>query len=150
MSGQGGGRDAPGGPKRLGVPGVAPRASMDDDRPTEVHQLEGAASAPQLVESREQVILGSTVREIMGNREHKLSTALYTLLRRAREDLPEAELDARTVLKLRHDFEFDRRVGYFLKLVVFDATAKCVEVVAELDQDGRQIRRGSVFSKLLF
>ncbi|MCK6549957.1 hypothetical protein L6R52_29255 [Myxococcota bacterium] len=142
--------DGAGGPKKVVVPAVAPRASMDDDRPTEVHAIHGHDAGPRLVESREQVIRGSTVREIMTNREHKLSTALYTLLRRAREDLPDAELDARTELKLRHDFEFDRRVGYFLKLVVFDAAGKCVEVVAELDQDGRQIRRGSVFSKLLF
>lgn len=124
----------------------APRAMMDDDRPTEIY---ARAPEPEVVYSRDQLIAGSTIREMMNSSEHRLSSALNQLLRRARADLPGADVDARTSLRLRHDFEFEKRVGYRLELKVFDGAGKCVEVVAELDQDGRAIRRGSVFSKLI-
>jgi hypothetical protein len=128
---------------------VAPSARdlLDDDRPTEIYEIK----TPQqdLAYSRQQVITGSTIREMMTNREHKLSRALAELYRRAREDLPGAVIDPRASLLLTHEFEFERRVGYRLTLKLFDESQKCVEVVAQLDQDGRAIRQGSVFSKLI-
>src|SRR5438045_3257245 len=87
-------------------PAVAPRSLMDDDRPTEIFERESAQA--ELVQSRQQIITGSTIREIMNNSEHKLSGALSKLLRRAREDLPKAEIDPRASLMLWHDFEFER------------------------------------------
>jgi hypothetical protein len=119
----------------------------EDDRPTELY--ERVEPLKELAHSRKQVIAGSTIREMMKNREHRLSDALSKLFRRAKKDLPEAEIDQRASLSLRHDFEFDRRVGYFLQLKVFDAEGNCVEVVAEVDQDGKAIRRGSMVSKLI-
>jgi hypothetical protein len=128
------------------VPAAHVRGPLDDDRPTELHQR---VPQQELAHTREQLISGSTVREIMNNQEHNLSDALGKLLESARRKLPNAEVDARASLVLRHHFEFDRRVGYDLKLKLFDAAGVCVEVVAELDQDGRAIRRGSVFMKLI-
>lgn len=124
-----------------------PRQRLDEDWPTEVYDR--ASSGRELAHSRDQVIAGSTIREIMNNAEHNLSDALSKLLERARRDLADAMIDPRASLLLRHHFEFDRRVGYELKLTLFDPRGQCVEVVAELDQDGRAIRRGSVFAKLI-
>lgn len=124
---------------------ASPKSLLDDDRPTELYDRERV----DLAHSRRQVITGSTIREIMNNREHRLSAALKKLLQHARHDLPEALVDNRASLVLRHDFEFDRRVGYRLELKLFDDQDACVEVVAELDQDGRAIRRGSILAKLI-
>jgi hypothetical protein len=129
--------------------GPQPRGPLDEDWPTEVLERSAVGGPRELAHSRDQVIVGSTIREIMNNAEHNLSDALSKLLETARRDLPNAAVDPRASLLLRHHFEFDRRVGYELKLKLFDAAGACVEVVAELDQDGRAIRRGSVFAKLI-
>jgi hypothetical protein len=123
------------------------KAPFDDDRPTELY--ERREPIQDLAHSRQQLITGSTIREMMKNKGHLLSEPLAKLFRRAKRDLPQAEIDQRASLMLRHDFEFDRRVGYSLQLKVFDAKGACVEVVAEVDQDGRAIRRGSMVSKLI-
>jgi hypothetical protein len=130
------------------VPARPPGGPLDEDWPTEVFERQSVGPR-ELAHSRDQVILGSTIREIMNNAEHNLSDALSKLLETARRDLPNASVDPRASLLLRHHFEFDRRVGYELKLKLFDEAGACVEVVAELDQDGRAIRRGSVFAKLI-
>src|SRR5688500_1497408 len=122
-----------------------PKASLDDDRPTEIHEV---TSAPDVITSREQLITGFTIGEMIKNPKHALSQALAKLLDRARTDLPGAKIDAKASLLLRHEFEFDRRVGYRLKLKLFDRTNQCVEVTADVDQDGKAIRRGSLISKL--
>jgi hypothetical protein len=119
---------------------------FEDDRPTEIHQRERKVS---LAHSRQQLIVGSTIREMMSNRGHRLSDALNKLVTCAQKDLPRAVVDSRATLMLHHDFEFDRRVGYRLKLKLFDEDDGCVEVVAEVDQDGKAIRRGSMVSKLI-
>jgi hypothetical protein len=124
---------------------VAVKNPFEDDRPTEIHQRGRKVS---LAHSRQQLITGSTIREMMNNKSH-LSEALIKLVSCARKDLPEAEVDSRARLTLRHDFEFDRRVGYLLTLKLYDEEERCVEVVAELDQDGKAIRRGSMVSKLI-
>lgn len=129
------------------VPSAHVRGPLDDDRPTELYQR--TVQQPELLQTREQLISGSTIREIMNNQEHNLSDALAKLVDSARRKLPNADVDPRASLVLTHHFEFDRRVGYDLKLKLFDAAGICVEVVAQLDQDGRAIRRGSVFMKLI-
>ena len=133
-------------PTQVPVKAVSLRAVLDDDRPTEIHDVERKR---ELHSSREQLITGRTIAEMMNNSEHSLSDALSKLYTRARSDLPAAQIDARSSLMLRHEFEFDRRVGYFLTLKLFDKAEKCVEVNAEVDQDGRAIRRGSMDSKLI-
>ncbi len=122
------------------------RQQLDDDRPTEIHET---VAKPDLITSREQLITGLTIGEMIRNPKHQLSRALAKLLDRARADLPGAKIDKRTSLLLRHEFEFDRRTGYRLKLKLFDEDDQCVEVTAELDQDGKAIRRGSLISKLI-
>lgn len=129
----------------LGRPvAVRPRAAYDDDRPTEIRALEGDDAGLQT--SREQLIAGSTINDMMRG-EHKLAQVLGVLLMRARQDLPGAEIDARATLKLHHEFEFDRRVGYRLELKLFNAKRRCIEVKAEVDADGRAIRSGSMISR---
>ena len=123
-----------------------PRASMDDDRPTEIHET---IRTPDLITSREQLITGLTIGEMIKNSKHKLSRPLAQLVDRARTDLPGAKVDARSSLLLRHDFEFDKRTGYRLRLKLFDPRDRCVEVTADVDQDGKAIRRGSLISKLI-
>ena len=122
------------------------RAPLDDDRPTEIYDPTHHRS---LHTSVDQEIVGSTIEEMMRNSEHKLRTALDTLLSQARRTLPGARVDARATLRLQHEFEFDRRVGYRLWLVLSDEGGRTVEVTAELDQNGRAIRRGSMMSKLI-
>jgi hypothetical protein len=128
------------------IKAISPRAVLDDDRPTEIHD---AVKAPDLHTSREQLITGSTIGEMIRNREHNLSLALGKLMRKAKDDLPGATIDPRASLLIRHDFEFERRVGYRLKLKVFDREDHCIEVTADLDQDGKAIRKGSLISKLI-
>ena len=125
---------------------AAPRAAMDDDRPTEIYEVQASAD---VMTTREQLITGATIAEMIKNQKHQLSQVLAKLLDRARTDLPGAKVDKRTSLLLRHDFEFDRRTGYRLRLKLFDAKDQCIEVTAEVDQDGRAIRRGSLISKLI-
>lgn len=127
------------------VKAVAPRGAMEDDRPTEIYD----AAARELHTSREQLIIGSTIGDMMRNEAHKLSPALQKLMEKARVDLAGARIDPRATLLLRHEFEFDRRIGYQLKLKLFDDGGRCVEVTADVDQDGRAIRRGSLISKLI-
>lgn len=119
---------------------------IEDDRPTELFRN---ASKASLHTSREQVIIGSTIGEMMRNPSHKLSRPLCQLVAQAKADLPNAEIDPRSSLVLRHEFEFDRRVGYQLSLKLFGVDEGCVEVSAEVDHDGRKIRRGSMMSKLI-
>jgi hypothetical protein len=123
-----------------------PKSSMEDDRPTEIHET---LSTPDLITSREQIITGFTIGEMIKNSKHKLSRVLAQLVDKARADLKGAKVDARSSLLLRHDFEFDRRTGYRLKLKLFASNDRCVEVTADVDQDGRAIRRGSLISKLI-
>ncbi len=125
---------------------TVPRAALDDDRPTEICDVR---ASPDLITSREQLITGHTIGEMIRNPEHNLSQALARLLDRARIDLPAARIDPRTSLLLCHQFEFDRRVGYRLTLKLFDAEDRCVEVAADVDQDGKAIRRGSLISRLI-
>ncbi len=119
---------------------------IDDDRPTELFE---PVVKDGLHESREQLIIGMTIAEMIRNSAHKLSAPLAQLVRQAKIDLPNAEVGPMASLKLQHDFEFDRRVGYRLTLKLFDANKQCVQVFAEVDQDGRRIRQGSMMSKLL-
>lgn len=132
------------------LPGQAPKAKpkrlLDDDRPTEIFRNKTKAS---LHTTRTQVIRGSTISEMIRNASHQLSRPLSELAARAKADLPTAQIDDRAQLVLHHDFEFDRRVGYRLKLELYDPSGRCVEVLAEVDHDGRKIRRGSMMSKLL-
>lgn len=126
---------------------VRPQGMLgEDDRPTEIHDPAAHASVHT---TRDQLITGSTIAEMMGNMEHKLSAPLAELYRRAQRDLPGAKIDPRATLKLKHEFEFDRRTGYQLLLKLFDGNDRCVEVTARVDQDGRKIRRGSLISKLI-
>lgn len=132
------------------LPGEAPklpsRRLIDDDRPTELYHKKSKAS---LHTSREQTIRGRTISEMIRNGSHQLSRPLAELVSRAKVDLPTARIDERANLVLHHDFEFDRRVGYRLRLELFDPSDRCVEVLAEVDHDGRKIRRGSMMAKLL-
>ena len=121
------------------------KAALDDDRPTEIHEV---IAQQEVMTSREQLITGFTIGEMIKNPKHALSGALAKLVDQARTDLPGAKIDAKSSLLLRHEFEFDRRVGYRLKLKLFDRTNQCVEVQADVDQDGKAIRRGSLISKL--
>lgn len=123
-----------------------PKRLMDDDRPTELFE---PAQMSSLATSREQIIVGSTISEMIRNAAHKLSRPLAQLVAQAKADLPSAVVDARASLVLHHDFEFDRRVGYRLQLKLLDAQDRCVEVSAEVDHDGRKIRQGSMVSKLI-
>lgn len=123
-----------------------PKRLMDDDRPTELFE---PAEKRSLATSREQLIVGSTIGEMIKNAAHKLSRPLAQLVQQAKADLPQAEVDGRASLVLHHEFEFDRRVGYRLQLKLFDSTGGCVEVSAEVDHDGRKIRQGSMVSKLI-
>lgn len=125
---------------------VAPRGLIDDDRPTEVYDPQ---MRRDLHTSRRQVLRGSTVQEILRNDEHHLSRTLGRLLDRARRDLATAEIDERAVLTLDHEFEFDTRVGYKLHIVLYDPQDRCVEVTAEVDPDGREIRRGSLIARMV-
>jgi hypothetical protein len=130
-------------------PAAAPRSGrlMDDDRPTEIFQP--AVKQESLHTTREQLITGSTILEMIRNPSHQLSRPLEELVARAQSDLPTAEVDPKATLLLRHDFEFERRVGYRLRLKLFAPDNRCVEVNAEVDADGRAIRRGSMMSKLI-
>lgn len=127
-------------------PAARPQMLIDDDRPTEIHDPKAMLGVHTV---REQLIRGRTIGEMMRNPEHNLSRALEVLFARASADLRGAEIDARAELSLRHEFEFDLRVGYQLRLKVFDAQGRCVEVSAELDQDGRDVRRGSVMARFV-
>lgn len=132
------------------LPGAAPRPApgrlIDDDRPTELFRNRSKAS---LHTSREQRITGSTISEMLDNSAHQLSRPLAQLLAKAKANLPSAKIDDRASLLLHHDFEFDRRVGYRLRLELFAPDDRCVVVSAEVDHDGREIRRGSMMSKLI-
>ena len=125
---------------------VRPLLALEDDRPTEIY---APRERPTVHTSRIQQIKGSTVLEMIRNPEHHLSAPLQELVQRARADLPGACVDLRTLLRLRHDFEFDRRVGYHLTLAMFDRRGRCIEVRAEVDPDGRALRRWSIISNLV-
>ena len=125
---------------------AAPARLIDDDRPTQIFQ---PAAKRSLHTSREQLITGSTILEMIRNPSHALSRALEQLVARAQSDLPTAEVDPKATLLLCHDFEFEQRVGYRLRLKLFAPDNQCVEVNAEVDADGRAIRRGSMMSKLI-
>lgn len=123
-----------------------PVSAMEDDRPTQLYDRE---EAPPIQTSREQTMTGSTIGEVAKSTHHQLSRPLGQLISRAKNDLPDAGIDTQSVLKIRHDFEFDRRVGYHLTLTLYDPQGRCVQVSADLDQDGRAVRRGSLMAKLL-
>lgn len=127
-------------------PKIRPRGILDDNRPTEIFE---PAAKRSLHASREQLIRGSTISEMMRNPGHSLARPLSTLFARAKADLPTAVVDERAVLHLHHDFEFDQRVGYRLRLELFDPENQQVEVSAEVDADGKAIRRGSMMSRLI-
>lgn len=126
--------------------GTPIRIGLGDDRPTEIFAPKERRA---LHASRQQQITGSTVREMIRNPEHQLSTPLQELAQRARADLPRAEIDLRTSLTIQHEFEFDLRVGYRLTLKMFDDQGRCVEVEADVDSDGRELRRGSIVSHIV-
>ena len=131
------------------LPGAAPARGgrlIDDDRPTELFR---SASKASLHTSREQRIVGTTIAEMIKRASHQLSRPLAQLVARASADLPEASIDERASLLLHHDFEFDRRVGYRLRLELFAPDGRRVVVSAEVDHDGREIRRGSMMSQLI-
>ena len=122
------------------------RHFMGDDRPTEIYDPEAKA---ELHASREQVMVGLTIRDVIRQTGHHLSRPLEELVARARASLDGANIDARASLAIQHEFEFDRRVGYQLRLRLFDESGRCVEVRAEIDHDGREIRRGSLMSQVI-
>ncbi|MCB9655250.1 MAG: hypothetical protein H6729_14105 [Deltaproteobacteria bacterium] len=129
------------------VVAVRPARVFEDDRPTELYE---PARLPQLQETREQCLMGTAIHDILAQPDHRLKGVLERLVDRAIQDLPSATLDVRSSLMLRHQFEFDRRIGYQLRLTMFDAsTRQSVEVSEEVDQDGRSLRRDSLVSRLL-
>ncbi len=121
-------------------------AEFEDNRPTEFFDLK---KKKQLTTSRDQVIRGSTIKEMVDSRTHHLSRPIAQLLSRAKTDLDGARIDPQASLHLRHDFEFDTRVGYHLSLTLFNSAGRCVEVTAEVDPDGKKIRRESMMARLL-
>lgn len=125
---------------------TAPANPLEDNRPTEIYDPK---QRRDIHATREQRIGGSTVLEMMRNSEHHLSAPLRQLVERAQADLRAAQVDARTTLVLQHEFEFDLRVGYRLILNMFDADGRCIEVRAEVDSDGREVRRGSIVSHVV-
>lgn len=129
-----------------GTPAPDRKTLFEDDRPTELFDGDLKAS---LHTSREQLIRGSTIADMIENAAHQLSRPLAQLVARAKADLPSARIDDKASLRLRHEFEFDRRIGYQLRLELFGARGQCVEVQAEVDHDGHEVRRGSMMSKLL-
>ena len=106
----------------------------EDRRPTEINAQK---NEDPLGATREQLILGSTIADMLRNSEHALSAPLAELMARAQKDLPTASIDPRASLLLEHQFQFEKRVGYRLQLKLFDAQTRCVQVCAEVDQDGR-------------
>ncbi|MBK8010859.1 MAG: hypothetical protein IPK13_05885 [Deltaproteobacteria bacterium] len=129
------------------VEAVRPARVFEDDRPTELY---APTKLPQLQETREQCLVGTAIQDILAQSEHRLKAPLERLVERARRDLPGATLDVRSSLMLRHQFEFNRRVGYQLRLTMFDvASERSIEVSDEVDHDGRALRRGSLISRLL-
>lgn len=129
------------------LPTVRPqRRRFGDERPTEIF----APKQPVALHAmREQAIEGSTIREMIKNPEHHLGAPLRELVERAQADLPNARVNEKSSLILRHEFEFDFRVGYHLTLTMYDDRGGCIEVQADVDSDGRQVRRGSMVSQII-